>query len=124
MHPPKSKTSSSIPKVVKSNSGKDGIDEMIVIRSPAVPAAENSSTDGPVTPARGRTLLDLKKRNGNKSGSKRPSEHEKNIQSFLLSDYLMKRRMIKLFNMHLQSVQQWHREIMLSSSDYTNQHLT
>ncbi|GMI83399.1 hypothetical protein like AT5G41270 [Hibiscus trionum] len=89
MFPPKSKSSSSIPKLVKSRNlkpiissgketSKDGFGEMIVMSSPAVAAAENPSTDAPVTPVRGRTLLDLKKRNRNKSGSKRPAEHESN----------------------------------------------
>ncbi|KAK8677282.1 hypothetical protein V6N13_142830 [Hibiscus sabdariffa] len=89
MYPPKSKTSSSTPKVVKSRNlkpiissgketSKDDIDEMIVISSPAAAAAENPSTDSPLTPVRGRTLLDLKKRNRNKSGTKRPVEHENN----------------------------------------------
>ncbi|KAE8653682.1 Bromo-adjacent domain-containing protein [Hibiscus syriacus] len=87
MYPPKSKTSSSIPKVVKSRNlkaiissgeetNKDDTDEMKLTSLPAVAAAENPNTDAPVTPGRGRTLLDLKKRNRNKSGSKRPVEQE------------------------------------------------
>lgn len=86
MYPPKSKTSS-ISKVVKSrilkpiissDKEKSKDNEIIVTSSPAMAAAENPSTDGSVTPVRGRTLLDLKKRNRKKSGSKRPAEPENN----------------------------------------------
>ncbi|XWS61773.1 hypothetical protein CRYUN_Cryun07bG0154400 [Craigia yunnanensis] len=88
MYPPKLKASS-IPKAVKSkleksitSSGKEtnkgDLNKVDVTISPAI-AAENPTTDGPVTPlVRGRTLLDGKKRNRNKSGSKRPFESENN----------------------------------------------
>ncbi|XWS48925.1 hypothetical protein CRYUN_Cryun13aG0119000 [Craigia yunnanensis] len=88
MYPPKLRASS-IPKAVKSrleksitSSGKetsnDDLNKVDVTSSPAI-AAENPTTDGLVTPlVRGRTLLDEKKRNRNKSGSKRPAESENN----------------------------------------------
>ncbi|XVF13124.1 hypothetical protein REPUB_Repub08aG0181300 [Reevesia pubescens] len=86
MYPPKLKASS-IPKAVKSRlensitssskeTSKDDLNKVDVISSTAI-AAENPATDGPMTPLmRGRTLLDGKKRNKNKSGSKRPAESE------------------------------------------------
>ncbi|KAE8676355.1 Bromo-adjacent domain-containing protein [Hibiscus syriacus] len=89
IYPPKLKTLSSTPKVVKSRNlkpiissgeetSKDDIDEIIVTRSPAVAGVENPNTDALVSPIRDRTLLDLKKRNRNKSRSKKPVAHENN----------------------------------------------
>ncbi|KAK6251299.1 Ribonuclease P subunit [Theobroma cacao] len=89
MYPPKLKASS-IPKVVKSRlkksvtssgkeTNKDELNKVDVISLPTI-AAEDPTTDGPMTPlSRGRTLLDGKKRNRNKSGSKRPAESENNL---------------------------------------------
>ncbi|XVF10603.1 hypothetical protein REPUB_Repub07fG0196700 [Reevesia pubescens] len=89
MYPLKVKASS-IPKAVKSRlekesitssgeeTNKDELSKVDVISSPVI-AAENPPTDGPGTPlVRGRTLLAEKKRNRNKSGSKRPAESENN----------------------------------------------
>ncbi|XP_022732893.1 uncharacterized protein LOC111287015 [Durio zibethinus] len=88
MYPPKLKASS-IPKAVKSRleksitssgkeTSKDDHNKVDVTGSPAI-AAENPTKDGQVTPlVRGRTLLDGKKRNRNKSGSKKLAESENN----------------------------------------------
>lgn len=86
MYPPKLKASS-IPKPVKSRlekfntssgeeTSKDDLCKVDVTTSLAI-SAENPTTAAPVTPlGRGRTLLDGKKRNRNKSGSKRPAASE------------------------------------------------
>ncbi|XVF51486.1 hypothetical protein PTKIN_Ptkin04bG0189000 [Pterospermum kingtungense] len=88
MFPPKLKASS-IPKAVKfipekfntgscKETSKDDLGK-VDVTSAIAKAAENPMTDGPVTPLeKGRTLLDGKKRNRNKSGTKRPAESEKN----------------------------------------------
>ncbi|XVE57887.1 hypothetical protein DITRI_Ditri04bG0126300 [Diplodiscus trichospermus] len=95
--PPKL-NSSSISNAVKSRleksitssgkeTSKDDLSKVDVTSSPVTAAenltpaiaTENPIIDGPVTPlVRGTTLLDGKKRNRNKSGSKRPEESENN----------------------------------------------